>query len=218
MPIELNTPIIYLITDGRATNQTLTLDSERILGLVKAAVAVRVSLIQIREKNLSASALYELTKRAAEITAQSSTRLLVNDRADIAESAGADGVHLASHSLDVDVVRTTFGEDFLIGVSTHSLNEVRTARESDANFAVCGPVFETPSKSPFGSPLGIEILREAAAVLKPFCIVGIGGITAENASQVFEAGASGVAAIRAFSDPKLLEETVRGIRRDAVLL
>lgn len=215
MRIELKTPIIYLITSGQATNQTLTVDCERILVLIETAVAARLSLIQLREKNLSASALYELTRRAAVLTAQSSTRLLVNDRADIAMAAGADGVHLTSHSLDTGVVRATFGEEFLIGVSTHSIDEARRARDGGADFAVYGPVFETPAKSAFGSPLGVENLREATLALNPFCLIALGGITPENAALAFEAGAKGVAAIRAFSDPGNLYETVRAIRDGA---
>jgi thiamine-phosphate pyrophosphorylase len=218
MRIELKTPIIYLITSGQATNQTLTVDCERILVLIETAVAAHLSLIQLREKNLSARALYELTRRAAALTAQSSTRLLVNDRADIARAAGADGVHLTSRSLETGVVRATFGEEFLIGVSTHSLDEARAARDGGANFAVYGPVFETPAKSTLGSPLGVDNLRQATFALNPFCLIALGGITLENAALTFEAGASGVAAIRAFSDPRHLNETVRAIRDGAVML
>ena len=186
--------------------------------LIETAVAARLSLIQLREKNLSASALYELTRRAAVLTAQSSTRLLVNDRADIAMAAGADGVHLTSHSLETGVVRATFGEEFLIGVSTHSIEEARRARDGGADFAVYGPIFETPAKSALGLPLGVDNLREAALALNPFCLIALGGITPENAALSFEAGAIGVAAIRTFSDPKHLNETVRAIRDEALML
>lgn len=212
MRIELKTPIIYLITNGQATNQTLAVDCERILALIKTAVTARLSLIQLREKNLSARALYELTRRAAALTAQSSTRLLVNDRADIARAAGADGVHLTSRSLETGVARATFGEEFLIGVSTHSIDEARAARDGGADFAVYGPVFETPAKSAHGSPLGVDNLRAATLALHPFCLIGLGGITPENAALTLEAGACGVAAIRAFSDPEHLNKTVRAIR------
>lgn len=212
MPIEWKTPVIYLITSGQATNQTWAVDCERILTLVRAAVAAGVSLIQLREKKLSALKLYELTLRAAKLTQHSSTRLLVNDRADIARAAGADGVHLTSQSLDIRVARATFGEEFVIGVSTHTLDEARAARDGEADFAVYGPVFETPAKTALGMPLGVDNLREAAAALSPFCLIAIGGITKENAALALQSGACGVAAIRAFSDPRHLDETVRAIR------
>src|SRR5688500_9271588 len=100
MPLDLPKPIIYLITNGTTTSNTTpeSKDFLQLLTLVEAAVASAIPLLQIREKNLSARLLYQLTKRAAAIVRGSSTRLLVNDRADIALSAGADGVHLTSRS------------------------------------------------------------------------------------------------------------------------
>ncbi|HEX7773081.1 MAG TPA: thiamine phosphate synthase, partial [Pyrinomonadaceae bacterium] len=139
--MRLNLPITYPITSGKTTPQTIS-DTLR---FVRAAVEAEVTLIQIREKSLPARALYELATRAAEITRNSKTRLLVNDRADIARAAGADGVHLTSQSLPADVVRNIFGPEFLIGVSTHSLDEARAARDGGADFVVFGPVFETES-------------------------------------------------------------------------
>ncbi len=218
MPLDLQTPIIYQITSGQLTTQTLAADSEQLLSLISAAVAARVSLIQLREKNLSAHALYELTLRAAALTAQSATRLLVNDRADIARAAGADGVHLATNSLKASIVRRAFGEDFLIGVSTHTFVEARAARDGGADFAVFGPVFDTPSKNSYGSPVGLESLRASAQALKPFPLIALGGITLENAASALKAGASGLAAIRALSKAQDLKETVRAMRGEAGML
>lgn len=177
------------------------------------AVAAGVGLVQLREKDLSARMFYELTARAAEIVRGSATRLLVNDRADIARAAGADGVHLTTQSLDVRNVRRTFGSDFLIGVSTHSMAEARTARDDGADFAVFGPVFDTPSKRPYGSPLGLVQLSEAAHALSPFPLIAIGGVSLENARDVLRAGASGIAAIRLFSDMQRLDRVVRAIEK-----
>lgn len=218
MQIELKAPIFYLITSGLATNQTLEADCVRILGLIETAVAAGISLVQLRENNLSALSLCELTRRAALLTSRSSTRLLVNDRADIARAAGADGVHLTSRSLEAGLIRNCFGEEILIGVSTHSMEEARAARDQEADFAVFGPIFDTPSKRVFGLPLGTDTLRDATLALKPFPLVAIGGITPENAALAFEAGASGVAAIRAFGKPQDLKETVLAIQRGANLM
>jgi thiamine-phosphate pyrophosphorylase len=142
---------------------------------------------------LTARVLYELTTRAANITRGTATRLLVNDRFDVARAAGADGVHLTSNSLRADLVREICGEDFVIGVSTHSLEEARSA--SKADFVVFGPVFATGSKQ----PQGLEKLREVATALKGFPVVAIGGIDLDNAEECFRAGASGIAAIRLFA-------------------
>ena len=161
-----------------------------------------MSLFQIREKSLPARVLYELTSRAAEITRATQTRLLVNDRVDIARAAGADGVHLTTRSLPADVVRRICGAEFLIGVSTHSLEEARAARDAGADFVVFGPVFETESKRGFGEPQGLDKLRQVASELRDFPVLAIGGISLENFGACLEAGASGVAAIRLLNDPE----------------
>ncbi|MGH9902998.1 MAG: thiamine phosphate synthase, partial [Pyrinomonadaceae bacterium] len=202
MPLDLEQPTTCLITSGETTRKTTPAADEfrALLSLVRSAVAARVTLVQLREKNLRPRTLYELAARAAEITRESGTRLLVNDRADIARAAGADGVHLAAGSLEASVVRRAFGDDFMIGVSTHSLAEARGARDGGADFAVFGPVFDTPSKRAYGPPLGLEKLAEAARALAPFPVVALGGVARENFRDVLRAGARGVAAIRLFSD------------------
>jgi thiamine-phosphate pyrophosphorylase len=198
MSLNLQRPIIYPITSGKTTPQT----TPDILRLVRAVVQAEVPLFQIREKALPARVLYELASRAAEITRGSKTRLLVNDRSDIARAAGADGVHLTSRSLPADVVRSIYGPEFLIGVSTHSLDEARAARDAGADFVVFGPVFETESKRSFGEPQGLDKLRQVAGELGEFPVLAIGGISLENVGACFEAGASGVAAIRLLNNPE----------------
>ncbi len=180
--------------------------------MVEVAVATQITLLQIREKNLSARVLYELTNRAVEITRGTSTRLLVNDRSDIASAAGADGVQLTSQSLAADVVRQAFGREFLIGVSTHSQVEVRTAYDAGANFVLFGPVFDTESKRAFGEPQGLERLREITSALSEFPVVAIGGVTLDNIEECFLAGASGVAAIRLLNDATRMPSIVADIR------
>lgn len=152
-----------------------------------------------------------MASRAVALTRGTATRLLVNDRADVARAAGADGVHLTTRSLEASTVRRAFGPDFLIGVSTHSLAEALAARDQGADFAVFGPIFDTPSKRAYGPPVGLESLREAARQLSPFPLVALGGVTEENAASALGAGASGVAAIRLFADPSRLAQNVRGI-------
>lgn len=147
--------------------------------------------------------LYELTTRALAISKGGTTRLLVNDRFDIARAAGADGVHLTSRSLPTKVIRSIVDEDFLIGVSTHSLETAQQARHEGADFVVFGPVFETPSKQVFGEPQGIEKLRQVTSELPGFPVFAIGGIDLGNIADCFRAGASGIAAIRLFQTTDL---------------
>lgn len=219
MPLkpQQQTPILYLITSGETTRETTPSSEEfkRLVALTAAAVAARISLIQLREKNLSARTLYELAASAARLTEGSDTRLLVNDRADIARAAGADGVHLTTQSLEASVVRRAFGEDFLIGVSAHSLAEASRAQREGADFATFGPVYDTPSKRAYGQPTGLNALNEAAHTLAPFPLLALGGITLENARDALRAGARGLAAIRLFNDAHALQEIVERLRRDA---
>jgi thiamine-phosphate pyrophosphorylase len=202
MPRALPRPITYLITSGETSSATAPADAEfrRLLALVRAAVEARVALVQLREKDLSARSLYELARAAAQLARGGATRVLVNDRADVARAAGCDGVHLTTRSLDAAVVRRAFGEDFLIGVSAHTTEEACAARDGGADFAVFGPVFDTPSKRAYGAPLGLGVLEEAARELSPFPLVALGGVDEANAAAVLRAGVAGVAGIRLFAN------------------
>jgi thiamine-phosphate pyrophosphorylase len=214
MPLDLPLPIIYPITSGTTTAQTIPEDPQflSILRLVQAAVAAEVPLFQLREKALHARVLCELTGHAVEIMRGSKTRLLVNDRSDIARAAGADGVHLTTQSLPVHVMRKLYGSEFLIGVSTHSLQTAREAAQAGADFVVFGPVFETESKRVYGAPQGLEKLREVTSELGDFPVVAIGGVTLDNVEKCFAAGASGVAATRLLNDATGLASIVEKIR------
>jgi len=214
MPLDLPKPIIYLITSGSTTNKT-TPDSpefSQLLTLIKTAVAAQIPLIQIREKALNTRVLYELTRRAVGIAHGSSTRVLVNDRFDVALGAGAAGVQLTAQSLSARVVRNATSSRFVIGVSTHSVHEAEEARSGGADLVLFGPVFETESKRSFGPPQGLSKLADiAAAVDTP--VIAIGGIAIENVRACLRHGAAGIAAIRLLNDSNSLLETVAAIRK-----
>lgn len=206
--------LIYLITNGQTTPATTPASDEfaAILNLVRSSVAAQIDFVQIREKKLNVSVLYELARAASAITAGTETKLLINDRADVAASAGAAGVHLTALSLAAGVIREAFGSEFVIGVSTHSTAEAVSAQREGADFAVFGPVFETDSKKQYGAPLGLKSLTAATAQVAPFPILALGGITAGLVSACIEAGARGVAGISMFEDADSLSETVSAIR------
>jgi thiamine-phosphate pyrophosphorylase len=194
-------PITYLITRGEATPANFDKQREMILGVVRAAAENGISLVQIREKQLTTKLLFSLVSDAAAITVDSSTRLMVNDRADVAIGAGADGVHLTAASLPVSLVRSTFGDGLLIGASTHNMTEAAAAKRSGADLAVFGPVFATPGK---GEPVGLDELAAVCRSLAPFPVVGLGGIDESNYRDVLNAGASGFAAIRFLNEAGVL--------------
>ena len=214
MPLDPKRPLTYLITSGQTTLKT-SLNSDEfsnILQLIEAAVAAELSLIQIREKQLTARVLYELVVKGVALTRGTRTSLLVNDRVDIALTASADGVQLASESMSAADVRQVCSGEFLIGASTHSLAEAKVARDGGADFVLFGPVFETESKKGFGPPQGLAKLKEVSSELAALPVLAIGGVTVENSVECFRAGASGVAAIRLFGDARELSENVRAIR------
>jgi len=161
-----------------------------------AARAARdgVEMIQIRAKELSARELSSLVRAVLQVALQS--QVLVNTRTDIALACGAQGVHLPAGSMSPEAIRSIAPAGFLIGVSCHTIAELRAAESEGADFAVYGPVFPSVTKSL--APIGIEALREAAASVR-LPVYALGGVTAENAQRCIEAGAAGVAGISLFT-------------------
>jgi len=214
MPLDQTQPLIYLITSGATTTKTTPSDSEfsNILRLIEAAVAADVSLIQLREKELSGRVLYQLASRASAITRNTSTQLLVNDRFDIAVGAGANGVQLTAQSMPVDVIHSKVSSEFLIGRSTHSLAEAQIAQKGGCDFVVCGPVFETQTKLIYGPPQGIEKLQSVVESVD-IPVIAIGGVTLSNVAECFTVGAAGIAAISLLNDASTLKEKVAAIRK-----
>lgn len=203
--------MLYLITNRHAFPHN---DGQ--FEAIRRAAEAGCPLIQIREKDLSARALTAFTRRAIELARPRGARILVNDRFDVALAAGADGVHLPVRSLpaaDVRRVARARGlSDFLIGVSTHSIAEALETERAGADFAVFGPVFDTPSKRAYGAPLGLDRLAEVCqAVHLP--VLALGGLTRGNFSEAIRHGAAGVAAIGLFTDLDQIQDIVQSLLR-----
>lgn len=173
------------------------------LTAIHLAAQAGCQLIQIREKDLSPRALSAFTRQAIAVARPHGARVLVNDRLDVALAAGADGVHLRVSSLPAAAVRAVVMskglDDFLIGVSTHSMAEAKVAAAGGADFIVCGPVYDTPSKQAYGAPLGLEHLAEICQAVR-IPVLALGGISAENFHEPLQRGAAGIAAISLFSN------------------
>lgn len=181
---------LYVITDRKQTG------GRPLEEVVAASLQGGGRAFQLREKDLPAKDLYELAERLVQLTRRDGAALLINDRVDIALALDLDGVHLARQSFPPDVARRLLGSGKLIGASCHSLEEALEAEAGGADFVVLGPIFETPSKLPYGPPLGVEIIRKVRDKVS-LPIFAIGGIRLQHVPRVLAAGADGVAVISA---------------------
>jgi thiamine-phosphate pyrophosphorylase len=191
---------LYLITDrqGLAAKGTL-------IDAVAAALEGGVRAVQLREKDLSAAELYSLARQLRALTREFGAKLLINDRIDLTLAVEADGVHLGTRSLPTAEARRLLGPAPLIGVSTHRPDEIAEAASQGADFVTFGPVYLTPSKEPYGEPVGLEALRSACSA-SPLPVFALGGIQPHRISEVLDSGAHGVALISAIlsrPDPAL---------------
>ncbi len=173
--------IRYYVTDRRRGD---------VIGFATRAIRDGVDMIQVREKDLPARELVELVCRLRDLAAGSRTRILVNDRIDVALAAGIDGVHLPANGVPAEKARPLVR---LLGVSTHSVEEALAAERARADFIVFGAVFESPGKT----GVGLDRLAEVAAAVK-IPVLAIGGLTLENSAEAMRAGAAGIAGIRLF--------------------
>jgi thiamine-phosphate pyrophosphorylase len=200
-------PLLCYVTDRNVLAEPSLLAEQ-----ISRAVSAGIDWIQIREKDLSARELLELAREAVKVAHGTATRIIVNDRLDVALAAGAGGVHLGEASMPVakvsewrrdaasknETAREHSLREFLIGASCHSVEAVRAAERDGTDYVIFGPVFSTPSKEKFGPSLGINRLAEASKAVR-IPVLAIGGITEANARECFDVGASGIAAIRMFS-------------------
>jgi thiamine-phosphate pyrophosphorylase len=207
-------------------------------------MAAGVDWVQVREKDLAARELLALVREAVAASSArpgsirpgsirpgsirpgsirpGSIQMIVNDRLDVALAAGAAGVHLGHASVPArEVIRWCRAgnapADFLVGVSCHSLEGAQEAESAGASYTYFGPIYETPSKIPFGKPHGIEELAQVVKAVR-IPVIAIGGVNETNAPDCIRAGAAGIAAIRMIQDarnPDMLKtaiETIHGLR------
>ncbi len=204
--------LLCLITDRRRLAARLGRDvaavDEPLLRQVSAAAAAGADVVQIREGDLPAAALARLTREVLARLHGTATRVVVNDRADVALAAGAPGVHLKASSMTPLQVRAMAPRGWLIGASVHG---AEVDRAQGADYVIAGTLKATPSK-PAGSPLlGWDGLQAIAQALDPMPVLGIGGLTADDVPALRRAGAAGLAAIEAFlpQSASQLEESVQ---------
>ncbi len=181
---------LYLITDRKQAR------GGDLFGVVEEALKGGVRAVQLREKDIFSRELYEMAHELRKLTSRYDARLFINDRIDIALAVDADGVHLGGDSLPIYKTRALIGENMLLGVSCHNQMSAITAQEKGADFITFGPVFFTPSKAPYGEPVGLDKLEIVTSLLE-IPVFALGGVNRNNTRQIMEAGASGIALISA---------------------
>ncbi len=184
---------LLLVTDRHRTH------GRSLPSVLQQAVEAGLPAVQLRERDLPTGELLRLAQEIRAITSPRAVPLIINDRVDLMLALNLDGVHLRANSLPVADVRRVVGVDRLIGLSTHSLAEVRQANRDGADYVVFGPIFDTPSKRQFGSPVDLEQLAEACR-LSAIPVFAIGGVTGASAPDVLRAGSHGIAVIGSILD------------------
>ncbi|HAZ30673.1 TPA: thiamine phosphate synthase [Candidatus Acetothermia bacterium] len=198
---------VYVVTDRR------TAGDRDLVAVVEAAVSGGATVVQLREKASSTRDWLALGRALHRITRRAGVPLIVNDRIDVALALDAEGVHVGQDDMPAGIARRLIGPDKILGVSTETLELAREAAEAGADYLGVGDIFGTPSKPDAGPPIGLARLAEIARKSE-IPVVGIGGITLENAASVIAAGAVGVAVISAVigaPDPAAAAQRMRGI-------
>lgn len=186
---------LYVLLEGQQSPQQFAAQVEQLF-------AAGVDIVQLRDKAASDLQLYRLSQAGAAIARRHGKWFIVNDRADIAVAAGAQGVHVGQDELPVEAARRIVGPDAVVGLSTHDLAQVRAAVLSGADYIGCGPTFPSHTKA-FDAYAGLSFLQ-AAAEETTLPAYAIGGIRLENLGSVLATGIHGIAvahAIAAAADP-----------------
>jgi thiamine-phosphate pyrophosphorylase len=186
----MDLPLIYPIIDTALCRER-GLDP---FAVAEACLRGGARLLQIRAgKNESSADVTALAERIVATARATGAKVIVNDRADIARVAHADGVHVGQTDLPVAAARAIVGDHALVGISTHNREQIDAALAGSASYVAVGPVFLTATKDTGYTPRGLDLVTYAAGRGKP--IVAIGGITLERAAEVVAAGASALAVI-----------------------
>jgi thiamine-phosphate pyrophosphorylase len=179
---------LCLVTDRTQTR------GRDLVAVVGECLTAGLPAVQVREKDLGAADLAFVCRRLITPARDAGAMLVVNDRVDVALAVGADAVQRTHASLPVDDIRAIAGRRLRIGASVHSLQDAIDAQLKGADWVTYGPVYETPSKRPYGPPQGLERLAEVARRVR-IPVIAIGGITPGRVKEVLATGARGVAAI-----------------------
>lgn len=165
------------------------------IDLARAFFDGGATVVQLRAKQLDSSAFLDLADVAVRLAHSYQGSIIVNDRVDIALISGATGVHVGQDDLPPAAARRLLGDDAIIGLSTHTIDQIEDAVGEPVNYVAVGPVFGTRSKETGYDAVGLDLVETAARMAHDKAVVAIGGITLENSQSVISAGAAAVAVI-----------------------
>lgn len=199
---------LLLITDRMNLPEGTTLYDQ-----VEAALRGGLRAVQLREKDLQFHQLLPIAQQLRDLTRRHDARLFINGNFDVALSVEADGIHLPSNNPPIDLAKSILGDKALIGVSTHTLDEVQSAAAAGADFVTFGPVYPTPSKAAYGEPVGLDKLSEACAETT-IPVFALGGVTPEKAGELRAHGCDRVACIGAILHSDHPEAAVKAFQNE----
>ncbi|MGA1978085.1 MAG: thiamine phosphate synthase [Bacteroidales bacterium] len=181
---------LYLVTDRYLSK------GRPIEWIVEEAVRGGVTMVQLREKDCSTREFIELAIRLRQKLAPLKVPLIINDRADVALAADADGLHIGQKDMPYDKARRLLGREKIIGLSVENIELVHEANNLDVDYIGISPVFITATKTDTSEPFGLEGIKQVM-LLSRHPAVAIGGINNENATAIIQAGANGIAVVSA---------------------
>lgn len=180
--------------------------------IVEEAVKGGVSMVQLREKDISTIEFYELAKSLMALLKPLNIPLIINDRLDIALAVDADGMHIGQSDLPYAIVRKLLGKNKIIGLSVETVEQAREANELDVDYIGLSPVFSTHTKLDINEPLGLTGVKEIAHFTK-HKTVAIGGVNSSNTESIINSGADGIAVISAIVSQDSPKEAARNLRQ-----
>lgn len=198
---------LYLIGDRHQTVE------RPLTQVIREAGKAGVQAVQFREKDLSFRAQFDLASAIHEVTKKLGMKLLINGRIDLCLALDADGVHLPIDGFPIGIARKILGREKLIALSCHNSEDIKKGEIEGADFAVLGPIYDTPSKRSYGLPLGLHSFKHIKKT-SSIPIFAIGGIHRGRIKEVIEAGADGVAMISVIVSAKDVASQCRGILED----
>lgn len=196
---------LYLVTDRSF------LRGRKLKNVVEDAIKGGVTLVQVREKDISTREFYKVALEVKEVTDKYKVPFIINDRIDIAQAVDADGVHLGQDDMPLTIARKILGEEKIIGISVGNVEEAKEAERDGADYVGIGAVFFTGSKKDIDTPIGVEGLKEIVDSIN-IPSVAIGGVNEENTADIMRTGTDGIAVISAIlnnEDVKIAAENLK---------